>query len=145
MTHDEDKKMDRYAWPVSSPTFPLFPQDADVVVSLLPYALHPVVARACIQHRTNMVTASYCTPEMRALEQAAREADITVVNEVGLDPGIDHMLAMECFDEVHHGGGERVGRARRSDGGGSGVWGRVFCEGQALRQSVCFVFVRSVS
>ena len=76
------------------------------MVSLLPYALHPVVARACIQHNTNMVTASYCTPEMRALEQQAKDAGITVVNEVGLDPGIDHALAMECFDEVHHGGGQ---------------------------------------
>ncbi|XP_037068982.1 alpha-aminoadipic semialdehyde synthase, mitochondrial-like [Pollicipes pollicipes] len=81
-------------------------EDADVVVSLLPYVLHPLVARACIQHKTNMVTASYCTPEMRALDEAARDADITVVNEVGLDPGIDHCLAMDCFDEVHHGGGK---------------------------------------
>jgi len=81
-------------------------ESADVVVSLLPYSLHPLVAKACIQHRTNMVTASYCTPEMRALDAAAREADITVVNEVGLDPGIDHLLAMDCFDEVHHGGGK---------------------------------------
>ncbi|KAF0287862.1 Alpha-aminoadipic semialdehyde synthase, mitochondrial [Amphibalanus amphitrite] len=81
-------------------------EDADVVVSLLPYSLHPVVARACIQHKTDLVTASYCTPEMRALEGAAKDAGITVVNEVGLDPGIDHLLAMECFDEVHHGGGK---------------------------------------
>ncbi|KAG7155794.1 Alpha-aminoadipic semialdehyde synthase-like [Homarus americanus] len=69
----------------------------DVVVSLLPYSLH---------HETNMVTASYCTPAMRELHEAASDAGITVVNEVGLDPGIDHLLAMECFEEVQRGGGK---------------------------------------
>ncbi|XP_076056603.1 lysine ketoglutarate reductase/saccharopine dehydrogenase isoform X2 [Oratosquilla oratoria] len=80
--------------------------EADVVVSLLPYSLHPIVAKECINHKVNMVTASYCTPAMRELHDAAVEAGITVVNEVGLDPGIDHLLAMECFDEVHAGGGK---------------------------------------
>ena len=47
-----------------------------------------------------MLTASYCTPAMRELHQAAYDAGITVVNEVGLDPGIDHLLALECFNEV---------------------------------------------
>ena len=47
-----------------------------------------------------MVTASYCTDAMRALHKEAVEAGVTVVNEVGADPGIDHLLAMECFDEV---------------------------------------------
>lgn len=47
-----------------------------------------------------MLTASYCTPPMRNLHNAAVEAGITVVNEVGLDPGIDHLLALECFNEV---------------------------------------------
>ena len=48
-----------------------------------------------------MVTASYCTPGMRELHEAARDAGITVVNEVGLDPGIDHLFAVDCFDEVN--------------------------------------------
>ena len=43
---------------------------------------------------------------MQALNKSAQEAGITVVNEVGLDPGIDHFLAMECFDDVHTGGGK---------------------------------------
>ncbi|XP_071549344.1 alpha-aminoadipic semialdehyde synthase, mitochondrial isoform X2 [Panulirus ornatus] len=81
-------------------------EDADVVVSLLPYSLHHEVARHCIKQKTNMVTASYCTPNMRELHEAAVDAGITVVNEVGLDPGIDHLLAMECFDEVQRGGGK---------------------------------------
>lgn len=47
-----------------------------------------------------MVTASYCTPAMKELHEAAVDAGITVVNEVGLDPGIDHLYALECFEEV---------------------------------------------
>lgn len=53
-----------------------------------------------------MVTASYLTPELKELHSAAVEANITVLNEVGLDPGIDHLLAMECFDEVRRKGGK---------------------------------------
>merc|ERR1712241_1030174 len=78
----------------------------NIVVSLLPWQLHPSIAARCIQHQTNMVTASYCTEQMQALDKSAKEAGITVVNEVGLDPGIDHFLAMECFDDVHTGGGK---------------------------------------
>lgn len=81
-------------------------EDATLVVSLLPYTLHPMIAEYCIKHRTNMVTASYLTAEMKQLQEAAENAGITVVNEVGLDPGIDHLLAMECFDEVHLNGGK---------------------------------------
>ncbi|XP_073974901.1 lysine ketoglutarate reductase/saccharopine dehydrogenase [Rhodnius prolixus] len=81
-------------------------KSADIVVSLLPYQLHHEVAEVCIQHSTNMVTASYLTPNMSALHSRAVEAGITVINEVGLDPGIDHLLAMECIDEVHQAGGK---------------------------------------
>ncbi|XP_021342744.1 alpha-aminoadipic semialdehyde synthase, mitochondrial-like isoform X2 [Mizuhopecten yessoensis] len=80
--------------------------DSDVVVSLLPYVLHPEIAKLCIELKTNMVTASYVSPAMRALHDSAVEAGITIMNEVGVDPGIDHMLAMECFDEVKHAGGK---------------------------------------
>ncbi|XP_075525765.1 lysine ketoglutarate reductase/saccharopine dehydrogenase isoform X2 [Dermacentor variabilis] len=73
---------------------------------LLPYPLHPTIAQYCIAHKTNMVTASYLTPEMKELHSAAADANITVMNEVGLDPGIDHLLAMECFDEVRRKGGK---------------------------------------
>lgn len=80
--------------------------DADLVVSLLPYNLHSKIAERCIEHKINMITASYTTPEMKQLHNAAVEAGITVVNEVGLDPGIDHLLAMECFDQVVTNGGK---------------------------------------
>lgn len=75
-------------------------EESDLVVSLLPYSLHPMIAKMCIGGKTNMITASYLSPEMRDLDQAAREAGITVLNEVGLDPGIDHMLAKQVIDEV---------------------------------------------
>lgn len=78
----------------------------EVVVSLLPYQLHPFIASLCIELGVNMVTASYCTDEMMQLHDRAVEADITIVNEVGLDPGIDHLLAMECFDSIHEAGGK---------------------------------------
>lgn len=77
----------------------------DLVISLLPHTYHPEVARVCIKHHKNLVTASYNSSAMLELNDAAKKAEITIVNEVGVDPGIDHMLAMECFDEVRaHGG-----------------------------------------
>ncbi|GLH05076.1 Alpha-aminoadipic semialdehyde synthase, mitochondrial [Gryllus bimaculatus] len=79
---------------------------ADVVISLLPYNLHHIVAECCINTGVHMVTASYCTAQMKDLHERAVQAGVTVVNEVGLDPGIDHLLAMECFDEVHQAGGK---------------------------------------
>uniref|UniRef100_A0AAV2KPY1 Alpha-aminoadipic semialdehyde synthase, mitochondrial n=1 Tax=Knipowitschia caucasica TaxID=637954 RepID=A0AAV2KPY1_KNICA len=75
-------------------------KDHDLVISLLPYTFHPLVAKHCIQRKKNMVTASYLSPDMKALESSALEAGITIVNEMGLDPGIDHMLAMECIDQA---------------------------------------------
>ncbi|XP_052677314.1 alpha-aminoadipic semialdehyde synthase, mitochondrial-like [Crassostrea angulata] len=78
----------------------------DIVVSLLPYVFHPDVAKLCIKFKKNMVTASYISPAMRELDAAAKEAGVTIVNEVGVDPGIDHMLAMECFDKIKNAGGK---------------------------------------
>lgn len=75
-------------------------KDHHLIISLLPYTMHPMVATHCIEHSVNMVTASYMSPAMRDLESSAQNAGITVVNEVGLDPGIDHMLAMKCFDQA---------------------------------------------
>lgn len=79
---------------------------SDLVVSLLPYTMHTSIAKKCIQFKKNMITASYQSPEIKALNQAAIDANITILNEVGLDPGIDHLLAMECFQQVHSNGGE---------------------------------------
>ena len=73
----------------------------DLTVSLLPYTFHVMVARHCIRHKKNMVTTSYVKPEMKALDTQAREAGIIILNEIGLDPGIDHMSAMRIIDKVH--------------------------------------------
>ncbi|XP_053261597.1 alpha-aminoadipic semialdehyde synthase, mitochondrial [Podarcis raffonei] len=72
----------------------------NLVISLLPYAFHPVVAKKCIDNKVNMVTASYLTPAMKELQESVEAAGITVISEMGLDPGLDHMLAMECIDKA---------------------------------------------
>lgn len=80
-------------------------EQSDVVISLLPYGLHGHVAEQCINVKTHLVTASYVTDHVRSLNQEAHNAGITIMNEVGLDPGIDHLLALECIKEVQEKGG----------------------------------------
>ena len=81
----------------------------DITVSLLPWTFHVIVAGYCLKHKKNMVTTSYVKPEMKALDQRAREAGIIILNELGLDPGIDHMSAMRIIDNVHGRGGQIEG------------------------------------
>lgn len=78
----------------------------DLSVSLLPYAHHVMVAQKCIEHKKDMVTTSYVKAEMKALDAAAREAGILILNELGVDPGIDHMSTMRIIDEVRARGGK---------------------------------------
>src|SRR5260221_8852244 len=80
-------------------------QNAEVVLSLLPAPLHVLPARACIAARIPLVTTSYVSDDMRALDAEARAAGVSLLNECGLDPGIDHMLAMRSIDDVHDRGG----------------------------------------
>ena len=80
----------------------------DLAVSLLPAPLHPVVADLCIKHKKHMVTTSYVSDAMKALDKPAREAGIMVLNEIGVDPGIDHMSAMRIIDDVRKRGGRVV-------------------------------------
>ena len=82
---------------------------ADLVVSLVPYGFHPLVARHCIALRKNMVTTSYAGEAMKGLDADARRAGITILNEVGLDPGIDHMEAMRVIDQIKARGGTVLG------------------------------------
>lgn len=81
-------------------------KDADLVVSMIPPAMHPFVAKACIKNRVNMVTTSYISPEMRALDEEAKEAGILILNEIGEDPGLDHMEAQQMIDEIVAEGGK---------------------------------------
>lgn len=83
-------------------------RENDIVVSLLPYAFHLVVAKYALKHKKDMVTASYVKPEMQALDNAAKEAGIIILNECGLDPGIDHMSAMRIIDNVHNKNGKII-------------------------------------
>jgi saccharopine dehydrogenase-like NADP-dependent oxidoreductase len=85
-----------------------FVKNSDLVVSLLPATLHVEVAKKCIKFKTNMVTTSYISPQMRALDQQAKDAGIIILNEIGVDPGIDHMSAMKIFHHVQENGGKIV-------------------------------------
>jgi saccharopine dehydrogenase (NADP+, L-glutamate forming)/spermidine synthase len=82
---------------------------ADLVISMVPYAFHPKVAELCIAHKRNMVTTSYVSDAMRKLDADARKAGIIILNELGLDPGIDHMEAMRVIHEIHDKGGKLNG------------------------------------
>ena len=83
-----------------------FIRQADLAVSLLPYVYHPTVARLCIKHRKQMVTTSYVKGVMVQLDEAAKEAGVILLNEIGVDPGIDHMTAMKVIHRVQKDGGE---------------------------------------
>ncbi|KAI7850147.1 saccharopine dehydrogenase [Circinella umbellata] len=78
----------------------------DIAISLIPYIYHAKVIAAAVKHKKNVVTTSYVSPAMMEYDQAAKDAGITVMNEIGLDPGIDHLYAVRTIDEVHKEGGK---------------------------------------
>jgi saccharopine dehydrogenase (NADP+, L-glutamate forming)/spermidine synthase len=80
--------------------------ESDLVISLLPYTFHVKVAELCIKHAKHFVSTSYVSPELAALDGPAKDAGVVLLNEVGLDPGIDHMSAMRIIDDVHGRGGQ---------------------------------------
>ncbi|XP_020874870.1 alpha-aminoadipic semialdehyde synthase isoform X1 [Arabidopsis lyrata subsp. lyrata] len=73
----------------------------DVVLSLLPASCHAFVAKTCIELKKHLVTASYVDDETSMLHEKAKSAGITILGEMGLDPGIDHMMAMKMINEAH--------------------------------------------
>ncbi len=77
-----------------------------IVISLLPPPLHPLVGAACIEAKANLVTASYESPAMRQMAPAVEKAGLVFINECGLDPGIDHMSAMEVIHDIQARGGK---------------------------------------
>ncbi len=81
---------------------------ADVVISLLPPALHIVVARDCVELEKHLLTASYVDDEIKALKATVEEKGLLFLCEMGLDPGIDHMSAMKLVDEIKESGGEII-------------------------------------
>ena len=82
---------------------------SDLIVSVLPPSMHFSVARFCVLHHTHLVTASYISPEMKALHEVAFENNIVLLNELGLDPGIDHISAAKVIQEIQEKGGEIIG------------------------------------
>jgi len=81
-------------------------KDADLTVSLLPYKFHVEVAKICLEYGKPMVTTSYVKKEMQDLDEQARGKGVILLNEIGLDPGIDHMSAMRIIDAVKGKGGK---------------------------------------
>ena len=81
-------------------------ENADIVISMLPARFHFTVAKDCVRLGKNLVTASYVSEEMLALDEKAKNAGIILLNEIGLDPGIDHMSAMQVIDDIKENGGE---------------------------------------
>ncbi len=80
----------------------------DLVISMLPAHMHLDVARDCIDYRKNMVTASYISKEMEMLDEEARDAGVILMNEIGVDPGIDHISAMKAIDQIRDKGGRML-------------------------------------
>ena len=80
----------------------------DLVISMLPARFHIDVAKDCIRFKKPMVTASYVSEEMKALDAEAKANGVVIMNEVGVDPGIDHMSAMRIIDKVTDAGGKML-------------------------------------
>ena len=73
---------------------------SDIVISMLPPKFHFLVAKSCIKFKKNLITASYVSDQIAGLDSAAKKANILILNEIGLDPGIDHISAMEIIDNL---------------------------------------------
>lgn len=83
-------------------------QKADIVISMLPAFLHLEVAKDCLLHKKHLVTASYISDAMQALDEEVKKNNLVFMNEIGLDPGIDHMSAMKVIDEIREQGGKII-------------------------------------
>ncbi len=83
-------------------------KNADIVVSMLPARFHIEVAKDCVQHGKHMVTASYVSPDMQALDADAKAKGLILMNEIGVDPGIDHMSAMQVLDRIRENDGKVI-------------------------------------
>ncbi|WP_339702682.1 saccharopine dehydrogenase C-terminal domain-containing protein [uncultured Marixanthomonas sp.] len=81
---------------------------ADLVISMLPARFHIEVAKDCLEFGKHMVTASYVSDEMQALNSDVEKKGLVFMNEIGLDPGIDHMSAMQVIDRIRDNGGKML-------------------------------------
>ncbi|MEO0572918.1 MAG: saccharopine dehydrogenase C-terminal domain-containing protein [Bacteroidota bacterium] len=83
-------------------------KEVDIVVSMLPARLHFMVAQDCIAFKKHLVTASYVSDDIRKLDTDTKNSGLVFMNEIGLDPGIDHMSAMEVIDRITSKGGKMI-------------------------------------
>ncbi|KQX08885.1 saccharopine dehydrogenase family protein [Flavobacterium sp. Root420] len=83
-------------------------ESASIVISMLPAHLHIEIAKDCLQFKKHLVTASYISDAMMALDEEAKKNNLIFMNEIGLDPGIDHMSAMKVIDEIRSKGGNML-------------------------------------
>ncbi|MDX9790464.1 MAG: saccharopine dehydrogenase C-terminal domain-containing protein [Candidatus Kapabacteria bacterium] len=82
--------------------------ESDIVISLLPAAFHPLVARECLRQSKHMFTTSYVSPEMKAMADEVKSKGLLFLNECGVDPGIDHMSSMKALNEIRNMGGKLI-------------------------------------
>lgn len=81
---------------------------ADIVISMLPAALHTKVAKCCLKHKKHLLTASYISDDLKKMDEEVKEAGLIFMNEIGLDPGIDHMSSMKIIDRIKQQGHQIV-------------------------------------
>jgi len=81
----------------------------DIVISLLPWVFHPKIAKLCLEYGKHLVTASYVKDEMRAMDPLAKQKGLIFLNEIGVDPGLDHMSAMQIINRLKNAGGNITG------------------------------------
>ena len=81
-------------------------KNCDIVISMLPARFHIEVAKDCITYGKNLVTASYISDEMQSLDKEVKAKGLIFMNEIGVDPGIDHMSAMKVIDGIRDKGGK---------------------------------------
>ena len=83
-------------------------KNATIVVSMLPARFHIEVAKDCLKYGKNLVTASYVSPAMKALDKQVKAKELVFINEIGVDPGLDHMSAMQVIDKIRNKGGKML-------------------------------------
>ncbi len=81
-------------------------QNSDLVISMVPAMFHPVIARSCLKYNKSLLTASYVSREMSEMEPQVKSRDLIFLNEMGVDPGIDHMSAMRVINRIRERGDE---------------------------------------
>ncbi|MFB9051703.1 saccharopine dehydrogenase family protein [Formosa undariae] len=83
-------------------------KNADIIISMLPARFHIKVAKDCLKFGKNLITASYISEELQALNEAVTEKGLVFMNEIGVDPGIDHMSAMQVINRIRSKGGKMI-------------------------------------